>query len=121
MTRAPVADGGTDRNKALALAGQAIFDLGGNDAVVPAVDQPRFGQRLQFAGEHAGRDFRAAVRTSKQAGSDLAIALGTVLQVPDDPQLVLAADHLLERRDRTAAAQCRFRLRHAITSNKALR
>src|SRR5258707_15732623 len=42
-----------------------------------------------------------------------------ILQVPDDPQLVFAADHLLERRDRAAAGQRRFRLCHRITSSNA--
>src|ERR1700682_4046169 len=105
VARPPVANAGDDGTDAFARARQPIFHLGRNDAVILAVDQALLGERLQFAAEHAGRDFRTAVRTAQQAGSDLAIALGAILQIPDDPQLVFAADHFLERRHRTPARQ----------------
>ena len=66
--------------------------------------RPLCSQRLQLAAEHARRDLGAARRTAQQAASDLAIAPRAVLQVPDDAQLVLAADHFLKRRDRAAYA-----------------
>src|SRR5258708_88437 len=108
MPRAPVADGGDDAHKTLALAGQAIFPLGRNDTVILAVDQALLGERLQFAREHAGRDFSGAACAAQQAGPDLAVALRAILQIPDDPQLVLAADHLLECRNPTTAGQRSF-------------
>src|SRR5258705_2066854 len=103
MPRAPVADRGDDGNETLALAGQAIFDLGRHDAVILAVDQPGFGQRLQLAAEHTRRNFGTSNGAAQQAISDFAIAERTVLQIPDDAQLVLAADHFLESGDLTAA------------------
>src|SRR5204862_6452277 len=103
MARAPVANGGDDRNKTFTFTREPVLDLRRHDAVILAVDQPRSGQRLRFAAEHAGRDFRGAACAAQQAGSYLAIASGTMLQIPDDAQLVLAADHLLERRHRAAA------------------
>src|SRR5258708_4427126 len=97
--------GGDDGNETLALAGQAIFDLGRHDAVILAVDQPGFGQRLQLAAEHTRRNFGTPNGAAQQAISDFAIAERAVLQIPDDAQLVFAADHFLESGDRTAAGQ----------------
>src|SRR4029079_692719 len=44
---------------------------------------------------------------------DFAIAARAILQVPDNPKLVLAADQLLERGNRTAAARSCFH--HVVT------
>src|SRR5689334_14739802 len=112
MAQAPVANGCNHRNEALALAGQAILDPGRHHAKILAVDQPRFSQRLQLAAEHARRDLRTALKAAQQTIPDFTVAQWTILEIPDDPQLVLAADHLLKRGDRTAARQRRSRFRH---------
>src|SRR5258708_10010972 len=99
MPRAPVADRGDDGHKTLALAGQAIFHLRRNDTVILAVDQALLGERLQFARQHAARDFGGAACAAQPPGPDLAVALRAILHSPDHPQPVLAAVHLLERRN----------------------
>src|SRR6266478_5963565 len=105
--------------KLLPLRVRRYSTFGRNDAVILAVDQAAFGERLQFAAEHARRDFRTAVEPPQQPRPDLAIAPRPILQIPDDPKLVLAADKLLERRDRTGVRLTRFRPRHAVTSASA--
>jgi len=57
MPAAPIADRGDDGDEAAAFAGQAIFDLRRNHAVVLAVDEPACRQRLQLAAQHARREF----------------------------------------------------------------
>jgi hypothetical protein len=49
VARAPITDRRDDRNKASAFGGQAIFHFGRDNTVILAVDEPAFGQRLQFA------------------------------------------------------------------------
>src|SRR5204863_6004000 len=112
MACAPVTNRGDDGNERLALARQAILDPGRNDAKILAVDQSLFGQRLQLSAEHARGDLGAAVGAAQQAGPDFAVTQRTILQVPDDPQLVLSADHFLECRDRATASRCRRRFGH---------
>src|SRR5207245_2605699 len=116
MPVAPVADRGDHGDEALALAGEAIFHLGRDDAVILAVNQAAFGQRLQLPAPYARRDLAAAVQPAQQPGPDLAVAARPILQVPYDPELVFAADQLLERRNRAGAASSR--LHHAVTSRK---
>src|SRR5262249_51010799 len=92
-------------NEAAPLARQAILDLGRDDAIILAVDEPRLGECLQLAAEDAGRHRLRPFPAAQQAGADLAVAQRAVLEVPDGAQLVLAADHLLERRNGTGAAR----------------
>src|SRR4051794_5601331 len=55
------------------------------------------------AAENARGDFLAARDAAQQAASYLTVAQRTVFQVPDDAQLVFAADHPLEACNGTAA------------------
>ncbi|MGA8603307.1 MAG: hypothetical protein WB663_18180, partial [Beijerinckiaceae bacterium] len=59
----------------------------------------------------ARRDFPGAFQATQEAASDLVVAKRTVFQIPDDPQLVFAADHFLERSDGASVFGCSC-LRH---------
>src|ERR1700722_14985376 len=93
MALAPFADRGDDRRETPARLGQAIFDLGRHEAIILACDQSSGDQRLEFAAEHARRDFRSPSRAAQQSGPDFAVAARSFLQVPQNPNFVFAADH----------------------------
>src|SRR5271155_2599834 len=114
VSLAPIANDRDDRHEALPCLGQTVFDLGRNEAVILARDHSGFGQRLQLAAQHAGRDFPGSRRAAEQAGSDFTVAPGSILEVPQDADFVFAADHGLKRHHRAAVRPDRFRCRRRI-------
>src|SRR5438876_5376545 len=112
MAGAPFADGADDRDEAAPLAGQPVLDVGRHKAVVLAVDQSRPGQGFQLPAQDSGRDLGAADRPPEEAALDFAVAERPTLEVPQDADLVLAADDLLEGHDRAAAIRDQFLVRH---------
>src|SRR5882724_5698508 len=115
MAGAPFAYGADDRDEAPSLARQPVFDVGRHQAIVLAVDQSRPGQRFQLAAQDPGRDLGTADRPPEETALDFAVAERAALEVPQDADLVFAADDLLERHDRAAAIRDQFRVRHVST------
>src|ERR1700728_2328132 len=118
---APLANGADDGDKASTRRGEAILDLGRNRAKVLANNEPGADQRLQFPAKHARRYGLGSGLAAQKSGTNLAIAQRTVLEIPDDAQLVLAANHLLKGHHRTAAGNLAFSdsgawLRHGCVS-----
>src|ERR1700678_2037915 len=102
MSLAPFANFADHGDEAATDWRQAIFDLGRHHAIILSRDQSTSGERLELAAEHTRSDFGRPLGAAKQTGFEFAVALRPVLQIPQDPQLVLAADHLLKRADRAA-------------------
>src|SRR5215469_4033324 len=103
VTVAPFADGVDHRHEAPAHRREAILDLGRHGAIVLALDQPELGQRLQLAAQYAGRYRRRAVAATQEAAPDLTVTPRSLLEVPQDADLVLAAHHPLESQHRATA------------------
>lgn len=102
MPRTPLANFVNDRDETSADGRQPILHLRRHDTVILARDQAAVRQRLELAAENARRNLPRSLDAAQETGSNLPIAQRPVFEVPEDTQFVLAADHLLKRRDRAA-------------------
>src|SRR5471030_2812870 len=115
VAKSPFADCSDDGNKTLAHAGQTVFDLGRNDAIILSLNQACVSKSFQLTTQDSWSDFLAPIGSSKQATLDLAIAQRAVFEVPQDSDFIFPADHFLARQDRAATGSHRFIAGHGYS------